>query len=264
MVMTPDGRSLYLVDPILNQAKVIDLRLRRLIHSIAIAPGAEEMVTTPDGSTIYVGHHAGVLTTINTLSNATTTLHTRGDIWGTLAVTTDGRYVYIPACNGGLQRLDTKTHLITTLREGRCPVCAIASPDGKEIWVSYQGGGPGGSRGHDAIAYFDAPTGRLLGSITVLPNVGATLAISPDGSRLWTNAADACSNPVFDHIGCRIVPSDLIHIIDTSTRKAIDSLPFPGSFNPGVITFSPNGKLVVVSGTKLLIFDAATRRIKYK
>jgi DNA-binding beta-propeller fold protein YncE len=145
-----------------------------------------------------------------------------------------------------------------TIREGGCPLTAVASPDGQDLWVAYQSGGPGGSSGHDAIAYFDQHTGRLLGSITGLANVGGFMAISPDGRRLLEHAQDGCSNPAYDHEGCAMIPSTLVHVIDTVSRRPTGVLSFPGAFVTDHMAFSPSGRLAVISGAKLLVFDSAT------
>src|SRR5437879_10772147 len=56
------------------------------------------------------------------------------------------------------------------------------------LYVAFQGGGPGGARGHDTIGRFNTLSRKLEHSITGLPNVGCKTAISPDGRWLWETA----------------------------------------------------------------------------
>ena len=258
MLIARRGQTLYASDNQRGLIRIIDLSLRRVRSTLQVPPEPFRMAMTRDGSKIYVGHAVGqALTVIDTVNEAFKTLHlpARAD---TPVLTSDERYVYLPACSAGLQRLDTETGQVVTIRPGRCPVSAVLSPDGQYLWVSYQGGGPGGSPGHDAIAHYDARSGKLLASITGLPHVGGYLAISPDGTRLFANGHDACSNPAYDHVGCRVVPSSFIHVIDTAKRRATNDIVFAGNFNMGMMVVSPNGRLLVVGGPKLLLFDAAT------
>src|SRR5436190_19042499 len=77
MMLTRDGRELYLSDNSIRQIRVLDLRLRTITHLLAISPDATGMTIAPDGSRIYVGHLGGVLTAIDTASKATKTLQIR-------------------------------------------------------------------------------------------------------------------------------------------------------------------------------------------
>jgi DNA-binding beta-propeller fold protein YncE len=253
ILISADGQELYVVDG--DRFSVVDIERRQVAYSLPVAPKPRGMTMTPNGSKIVIGH-TGALTIIDTRSRMTTTLPLRGDVY-VPAATADGRYVYIPACTQGLLRLEITTGAIATIRDDPCPLLALSSPDGQDLWVSYESGGPGGRGGHDAIARFDQRTGRLFGSITGLPNVGGSMAISPDGRYLLESAQDACANPAYDHVGCTIVPSGLVHVIDTRLRKAFTSLSFASVFS-GRMAFSPNGRLAVISGFKLLVFDAAT------
>jgi hypothetical protein len=133
------------------------------------------------------------------------------------------------------------------------------TPDSRRLYVAFQSGGPGGSRGHDAIARFDVLSGRLERSIAGLPNVGCEMAISPDGRWLWQNACDACSGRTFDRVGCPAVPAGTIHVFDLRTEQLVRTLTFPG-LDPRTIHFSADSRLAVVNGRSLLIFD--TRRLQ--
>jgi DNA-binding beta-propeller fold protein YncE len=256
----PNGRELY-VSQNDGHVIIIDPEKRVITMSLVVAPQPQGLAITPDGSTIYVAHASGMLTSINTQSKASSTIPLKGALIAA-TITPDGRYVYLPACSAGLQRLDRTTGTVNTVRQGRCPTFAVASPDGEHLWVSYQTAGPGGRSGHDAIADFNPHTGELLGSITGLPQVGGLVALSPNGSSLWAHALDACSNVAYDHLGCAVVPSAVIHVIDAASRQRVRSIVFPGQ---GVTTdrfaISPDGRWVAIGGFKLRLLDARTTTI---
>jgi hypothetical protein len=117
--------------------------------------------------------------------------------------------------------------------------------------VAYEAGGPGGSFGHDAIGYFDTATDRLAGAIKGFANVGTALRVSPDGSQVWENGADACDSPQYDHVGCPAVPAGLINII-TSASNETRAVAVRGGRVQG-ITFSPDGESVAVGLTNALL-----------
>ncbi|HET8550153.1 MAG TPA: hypothetical protein VFL57_19215 [Bryobacteraceae bacterium] len=175
-----------------------------------------------------------------------------------VVLTRDEKALYIPATSGGLYKLDLKSSLVTQIH--RTPLAAYAglAADGRLLYVAYRGGGPGGSRGHDAIGVFDVGTGNLLRTITGLATVGSYIRASPDGQTIWANGLDACSSAAYDHIGCPAVPAGIINVLDAATYRPIRSISFPGPFHPDGLAFSPEGSLAVVSGDALMIFNAAT------
>jgi hypothetical protein len=132
------------------------------------------------------------------------------------------------------------------------------TPDGKYLYVNYQGSGPGGRPGHDAIGKFDAATGRRLSAITGLANVGYSLAVSPDGRRLWADGADACDSRAYDHLGCPAVPAGILNVIDTATDHLVRSLPLVGYSFPMIVKFSHDARYVVVNTGGPRFIDAAT------
>src|SRR2546425_13116661 len=130
-----------------------------------------------------------------------------------MAISADGRRLYLAMGPSGLRVVDTESNKVSTLRTEGYPMGLALTPDGRVLYVNYQNGGPGGSWGHDAIGRFDASTGVFLGSTTGLPHVGQTIAVSPDGSQVWANGTDACYRPQYDHRGCPFVPGGIINVI---------------------------------------------------
>jgi DNA-binding beta-propeller fold protein YncE len=135
------------------------------------------------------------------------------------------------------------------------------TPDDRLLYVNYQHSGPGGRLGHDAIGKFDAKTGAFLGSITGLANVGAALAVSPDGQALWANGLDACMSRAYDHVGCPAVPAGIVNVINTRTDKLVHSIAWLGPVHPLSIEHSPDARIVAVSGESPRFYDSGTYEI---
>ena len=120
--------------------------------------------------------------------------------------------------------------------------------------------GPGGSGGHDAIGIFDVATDVFVGSIIGLPNVGGPITISPNNIQIWETGTDACSNPVYDHVGCPSipgVPETVANIIGTSGTK-LGSIGFSLTEGAGITSFFPDSSRVLIGGGDLKIVDTKT------
>jgi hypothetical protein len=92
--------------------------------------------------------------------------------------------IYVAAETAGLQVIDASSLRMTVADTTAAPVALAMSPDGKVLFVNFQSGGPGGRNGHDALARFDAHTGRRLGTMYGFPNVGGWRALAADGSQV--------------------------------------------------------------------------------
>jgi DNA-binding beta-propeller fold protein YncE len=212
---------------------------------------------SPDSSKVFVGQQTANVSVINTATKAVSTIVTGGPVRD-LTITPDGSTVYLAMEFSGLRKIDTASNGVSAVSSIVCPEAVAVTPDGARLYVNYQCGGPGGSAGHDAIGIFDAASGAFLGSITGLPNVGAAIAISPDGTQLWANGYDACSSPAYDHVGCPFVGSGVVNIVDTGTNTRIGSIGSLG-FGPGFITFTSDSSLAIVdSGPSLMLFETLT------
>jgi DNA-binding beta-propeller fold protein YncE len=150
-------------------------------------------------------------------------------------------YVTLPGGAAGVGKMDLSTRQVSPMSPAPIATDLALTPDGNFLYVNYQHYGPGGREGHDETGKFDARTGKFRSAIKGLPNVGNTLAVSPDGRRLWANGDDACISHRYDHLGCPAVPAGIMKIIDTATDRLVRSLPLVAGV-PFGITFPRDGR----------------------
>jgi DNA-binding beta-propeller fold protein YncE/transcriptional regulator with XRE-family HTH domain len=259
-VLAPFAGELYATSPDDNTVVVIDTHKHTITHVIPLNGTAPvPLAVTPDGAAVYVGMRQGGLAVIDAASKQVTTIDTGDAPVDDIAVTPGGR-VYLALGHRGLGLLELTSRRIRIVSPAQCPKNLALSPDGRDLWVAYQCGGPGGSAGRDAIGRFDAATGTFVRAVTGFPQVGGPIAVSADGSLVWANAADACLAEWYTKAGCPQTPARLINVIDAATNQRSDAISFAG-FDPGRLTASPDGSVLAVGGTEgLLFFDPRTRR----
>ena len=255
VALSPDERELYVAQDDNNSVAVLNTGSRKLIRTIHVAHVPGSLAISPDGKRVYVGQWAGQsegqLSVIDTGSGTATLVHVGGPVLGS-ALTSDGTTLYMAMCRAGLRKMDTRTGVVKILYRQFCPWCVALSPDENSLWVNFQGGGPNGRWGHDSIAKFDTATGKLIGTITGLPNVGAAIIVSRDGKTVWADGFDACWSPAYDHLGCPAVPASVVNVIDAATMKLIRTLPKAPS---GTIAFSADQRWAALTGTHVSLID---------
>jgi DNA-binding beta-propeller fold protein YncE len=255
VALAADESELYVSLSGDNSVGVVRTADDRVSHSIPLGCTADKLAIAPDRSSVLVGCETGLR--IITLPARRVDAIPTGKV-ADLAVTPDGKVAYLAEQRAGLWKMEISTRKISIVNPMPIAMHLALTPDGRFLYVSYQHFGPGGQAGHDAIGKFDARTGKLLRAITGLPNVGNTLAISPDSSVLWANGEDACSSIAYDHLGCPAVPAGILNIIDTATDRLLRSVPVVGTGTPEGIAFSPDGAIVAVSGRSPRFLDART------
>ncbi len=264
-VITPDGREVYVSNTDSNTVSVINTRSDTVTNTLQVGAQPGALVVSGDGRYVYVANNGGDVSVIDTGTKKVETISTesaeRNNVRD-LALTPDGR-LFLAMEWSGLQMVDLRTRVVSQVSDVVCPEGLAMTADGKRLYVNYQCGGPGGSMGHDAVAIFDLGTNGacslsqpLVAECTIqgLPNVGGSLALSPDGSQLWLNGIDACSQPAYDHVGCPMIPGDVVNVIDTSTNKVLKTIVFRPAEGNGSISFLPRGDSVLIGGGVVLKF----------
>jgi YVTN family beta-propeller protein len=304
LVISSDDSEVYVTNEGDNTVAVIDTTNNNVSAIIHVGKRPGPMAIASDNR-LFVGNRGGFeysegsarfvegsVSVIDTMTKQVISTIPMGDEISDLAVTPDGKKLYLAIVRRGLQKVMTATYAVIPVSAVTCPMALVVTPDGKRVYVNYQCAPKPGSVGHDPIMVYDTqvddaePGSEVpLAIITGWPktairiaNVGGPLAIAPDGSKVWAVGTDACARRLntYDFEGCpELDPTDatadytargIINIIDTHTNNLFRRLQFLGydvsdQNNPiGAAyypTFFPDGKQVAVTtGGAILIFDA--------
>ena len=188
-----------------------------------------------------------------------------------LALTPDDRQLYLTRVCHEVDAIDLpggspEPSRESALNPGGLPVGIQISPDGRYMFVNYQGGGPyldnmpGYTLAHDALVEFDMSDAKILAVQASLPNVGDQVTLSPSGGQIWTNGADTCSRPDYPHQGCPSVPSRVVNALAVPSDPSQSLAPlrtfgFSLVESNGRISISPQGDVFVGGGIDLKRID---------
>lgn len=247
---------------------------------------AVQIIASPDGTRVYalyeesVGFPASVLMIDPITNTPITTIINVGVAPLGLAITPDGKTLYIADQLHAVIIVDTATNTIT----GSIPVgtgfpnSAVVTPDGKRLYV--------GLAGASAVAVIDTTTNTVVGSPISIGTTPFRLAVTPDGTQLYvagstkTVAISTATNTVtasipFDGIdfrlaitpdGSQVYVSGLtggsVGVISTATNTLIATIPV-GSLPTG-IAVTPDGSDVYVtlrSNSTASVIDTSTNTV---
>ncbi len=257
IALSPDGTTAFVANLADASISVVNLALRRVRATWKLPGPPHSMVLAPNGSALYVTDNVdNDILVLNTADGSRRTVATPGVV-SDLAVSPDGGMLYLALQYNGLERMNTRTFALSHLTGPDCPTLLSFSPGGQQLFVAYQCGSLGGRNGHDAIGILDVPSGRIVGRLVGPPQVGSYLAASHDGTELWANMGDACTEAEYDHVGCARVPSGGVNVFSVGDRSLIRTLDYAGTATAGRISFLTDNTRAVVGGTRLDVFDTA-------
>jgi PQQ-dependent catabolism-associated beta-propeller protein len=216
LVVSPDGRRLYVASEDTGTAVVIDIDSGKTLASLPVGGEPEGMGISPDGRFVYVtseeDHQVSV---IDTARDKVLTQFEVGQRPRQAAFSPDGTRAYVTGeMDGTLAVVDTGSHtVIRTIHltgEMVRPMEVDVSPDGRLAYVTT-------GRGRTLLA-IDTTTYEPVRSVTVGERPWG-LAISPDGKRLYTANG----------------PSNDISIVDAHSFTVIATVP-AGTRPWGIVT----------------------------
>ena len=258
LLFSGDDATLYVVSE--QSVDALAMPSGAVMRHYPVGERLGESVLAPDGRlfvldglqpTIYMmAPGAGMATAIHIPGAATS-----------LALGPDGRALYAAVGYTGIERVDTNTMAMRWYPLPPCPAGLAMAPDGRKLYVTFQCGGPGGRKGHDATGVFDPVQGTLQNTFAGPPMVSSSLpSLSPGGDVLWEPNNDACAAPQYDHVGCPSVPSTELFGIDVRSHRVVHSLRF--RFGEGLTKFLPGANDAVVSGDETAIHFLPTTLAK--
>ncbi|MGH9664816.1 MAG: YncE family protein, partial [Bryobacteraceae bacterium] len=211
-----------------------------------------------DGTRIYFGSLWEGVTVVNTATDRLErTIHTGAPVFG-LAVSPDNRKLFIAMGNSGLARIDLKTQDRRILSSVAYPFDVGLDGSGRNLYVAYQRGGPGGRWGHDAMAIYDTKTENVSYVIKDLPMVGIKPLFAPRDEVVLLDFADACWSSFYDHIGCPAAPSGGFHLWRPADRRIIATLALPKLYEAG--GFLREGTRLLLVANEMAVWDWASHR----
>lgn len=263
LLMTPDGSELYAVESVgarsVTAFGVADLKQK---FSFILPGSVRSAFMSRDGKRIYFGSAQDGVIVFNAASGRLErTIPTGGPV-PSLAVSPDNRKLFVAMGIHGVKRIDLRTGDVRVLSSVAYPEAVSLDRTGRNVYVSYQHGGPGGSPGHDVIEVYSVAAENVSYVIKDLPMVGAKALFAPSDEVVLLDMRDACLSSYYDHVGCPAAPSGGFHLWRPADRRVIATLPFPP---PGEIGgFLPQGTRIFFTGAELEVWDWARRQVLEK
>jgi YVTN family beta-propeller protein len=167
IAFTPDGQHTYFTDfdpytdiPVVAEFEsmnVIPLPAPGYVYAIAIAP---------DGRHAYVpyvafGENVAIIdTATNAIVKTALVANSGGTSPGGVAVTPDGKYVYVTNGINGVAVIDTASNtVVQTVLVGTNPGAVAVTPDGKHVYVANQGS--------DSVSVIDTANLTVVATVSV-------------------------------------------------------------------------------------------------
>ncbi len=259
LAITPDGRKLYVLDTGHN-VTVLSMNDLKVQARLELPYAALSSVMSPDGRHLYIGSMDKAVMVLDTSTDRLSPeiIEADGPVFD-LAITPDGQKLYVAMSQSGFSRITLTNNESKIISAVACPVGLAIDHQGRQLLVSYQCKGIGGSAGHDALEIYDLASEQSVSFIRNLPMVGSHPMIAARDDVFLLNSQDACRTPTYDHVGCPKVPGDAYHLIRAADRSVLWSLPPPD--NAMGAAFSPDGSRIVFVGRTLTVFDWARRLV---
>jgi len=161
-----------------------------------------------------------------------------------LAVTPDGKYVYVP--NGDdVAVIDTSTKtVIARIAVGAKPYSVATSPDNKYIYVTNRGIDNDGS-----VSVISVATNTVASTVAVGGDP-TSVVVSPDGAHVYILKTE------FVDAGGYFTAVGMVSVLRTSTNSIVTTVPVEGQ--PCGLAMSPDGNYVYVTTDAGLLSVVAT------
>jgi len=212
--VSPDSKSVYLPSEILDTVIVLDTATNAVKATIPVGAQPHAVAFTPDGSRAYVANQFS--SDVSVIDTATMTVtgppipvNNARFLQLELAVTPDGRLVYVTGGGGTTTVIDTATNN-TTLIAGPTDAPDLAiTPDGATIYLT--------DVRTRSLSIIDTATNTLHLDVIAVGSAPVFLSITPDGAFVYVpntadntvSVVDTASNVVVAVIPAGNVPTDV-------------------------------------------------------
>ncbi len=215
----------------------------RLLASIPLSFTPKEIDVSPDERMLFVSHEDGTGVSFIDIESREVVSRIQRDCVGDVAVSPDGRKLYVTGQNE-CSVIDIQRKALVAILDSEGVDKIAASPDGSFICLSFRYAPGGLIRMIDAFDY-NAESDFDLGKMS---NAVLVMAISPQGHHIY--AAELADDP-----------DGVVSMIDTRDYSQVD---IPGFRNPCSMSISADGSLLYVGGfDEMFVTDTATHKILY-
>ncbi len=249
IVMSHDGKLLYMCTSDDNHVQVLDVETRKVLHTLPSGPDPELMALSPDGKYLYVANEDDNLVTVVDVEERLKVVEIPVGIEPEgIGLSPDGKWLVNTSETTNMahfintETLEIEANVLVDTR----PRVAQFTQDGSEVWVSSEIGG--------TVAVIDADTKDIKTRITFEVRGLPPETIQPVGIKLSTDG----SNKAYIALG----PSARVAVVDMSTFEVEDYLLVgPRVWN---LEFSPDQKrLFTTNGVSgdVSVIDLEKRRV---
>ncbi|MBD1373029.1 YncE family protein [Hazenella sp. IB182357] len=227
LAITPDGKFIYVLVPSVftSQASIIDAKTHRITSTVMLEAGSASVpVISPDNQFCYITFQSngGLLASIDMKTNKLTSSITVGGA-GAMAITPDGRYLYVAIVVGEVKVVDTKTNRIMTTLEINGAQRLVITPNGKYVYVT--------SFTNGTLTVIEVATNTIISTLAIGTDENSRLTITPDSKFVYVNAS----------------MNGHVIVIATKSNHVVATIPTPT--NPIDLKVTPDGQFVyVISG----------------
>jgi YVTN family beta-propeller protein len=229
-----ERQKLYILSSLGDDATVVDVATNQIIKTIKVGLEPHGIAAPKSQDVLYVSTEGDrSLTVIDPIKDE---VITRYDIFGKrpneIEITSDGRFLYVPALGDGVYEVfdSREKRIVARIPTDGFPHNVVVSPDDRTMYLSSYDRGKTSAEQTEAqglpstlnkkIYIVDTSTHRVVGTIPT-GNTPRPIALSKDGRRLYVNTDDFMGFLVLDTVARKVlyeVPYEL-----TEMEKATPS-----------------------------------------
>lgn len=237
LILSQDGRSLYVSNLSSNDISVISTATFQEIERIPTALQPLDLALSPDGKTLYATNSgAGTLTVVDLATNAGQTVWIAGLSTGPYGIAARNDKVFVTdLANDQLLIMTPSGTVQSRIDVAAQPRSLALSPDSRSLYIA--------SMGEGTLTVFNAEEERISQRVELPVEGTFAVAAHPAGEKVYLTAHDDGSVLV-------------LNSADMTLRKQI----FTGD-NPRGLSFSPDGQIVFVTNAfsdRITLLDGTT------